>query len=97
MIFVPSSTLVPDQQLTFDSYLQLQYLMVRMHPRTKGTYRACHRVRRSRVVARQRTPVKLMAVIQAGQATVAPRRCGGIAGRALMLLVIASEPRHRRS
>src|SRR3954465_1722183 len=27
MIFVPSSTLVPDRQLTFDSYLRLQYLM----------------------------------------------------------------------
>jgi len=58
--------LVADQQLTFVSYLQLQYFIARMHPRTKGTYRACHRVRRSRVVARQRTPVKLMAVIQAG-------------------------------
>src|SRR4051794_41221712 len=29
MIFVPSSTLVPDRQLTFDSYLRLQYLMAR--------------------------------------------------------------------
>src|SRR5215212_6085958 len=29
MIFVPSSTLVPNRQLTFDSYLRLQYLMAR--------------------------------------------------------------------
>src|SRR4051812_49450076 len=29
MIFVPSGTLVPDRQLTFDSYLRLQYLMAR--------------------------------------------------------------------
>src|SRR3954467_12501783 len=29
MIFVPSSTLAPDRQLTFDSYLRLQYLMAR--------------------------------------------------------------------
>src|SRR4051794_41226396 len=32
MIFVPSSTLVPDRQLTFVSYLRLQYLMARNVP-----------------------------------------------------------------